>query len=160
MDSLKIEIRYAMLITLLMLLWLAVEFMVGLHEEPLIVYHPIVTMFALIIPIVCARMAVNEKIELLGGKITFGQAFLTGFLVAFFAAVLSVPSQLIFNKLINPDFFSNMIIYSVKMGKAKSYEEAAMYFNPTSYIIQAGLGTLVFGTLIALIMAWRMRTEK
>ncbi|MBP6731564.1 MAG: DUF4199 domain-containing protein [Chitinophagales bacterium] len=160
MDSLRIEIRYAMLVTLLMLLWLAVEFMVGLHEEPLIAYHPIVTMFALIIPIVCARMAVNEKIELLGGKITFGQAFLTGFLVAFFAAVLSVPSELIFNKLINPDFFSNMIIYSVKMGKAKSYEEAAMYFNLTSYIIQTGLGTLVFGTLIALIMAWRMRTDK
>lgn len=159
MNNLRIEFKYAILISLLMLLWLALEFMVGLHEEPLMAYHPIVTWFALLIPIVCARMAVKEKMEQLGDKITFKQAFLTGFLVAFFAAVLAIPCQLTFNKLINPDFFSNMIIYAVNTGKAKSYEEAALYFNPTSYIIQAGLGTLVFGTIIAAITAWRMRTN-
>ena len=165
LTNFRIEIRYAVLITLLMLLWLAVEFMVGLHDV-YIQYHPYVTMFALIIPIVCSRMAVQERIEQLNGKITFKEAFLTGFLIAFFAAVLAVPSQIIFHKLINPDFFDSMISYTVKraetlnMDTSKARKEAEMYFNLTSYIVQSGLGTLVFGTLIALVMAWRMRTVK
>ncbi len=164
MANFRIEIRYAVLITLLMLLWLAVEFMVGLHEEPLMQYHPIVTLFALIIPIVCARLAIRDKLEMLNGKISFKQAFVTGFLIAFFAAVLSIPAQVIFHKVINPDFFDNMIGYAVKRAESlhvdmnKARQEAELYFNLTSYIIQSGLGTLVFGTIIAAIMAWRMKT--
>jgi len=164
MSNFRIEIKYAVLISLLMLLWLSIEFMVGLHEDPLIQYHRYVTMLALIIPIVSARMAVRDKLDLLNGKISFKQAFLTGFLIAFFAAVLSIPSQVIFHKLINPDFFDNMINYSAKragslqMDMSKARQEAEMYFNLTSYIIQSGLGTLVFGTVIAAVMAWRMKT--
>lgn len=163
MANFRIEIRYAVLITLLMLLWLSLEFMVGLHDQ-YIQYHPYITMFALIIPIVCARMAIRDKLDMLNGKITFREAFMTGFLVAFFAAVLAVPSQVIFHKLINPDFFDNMVDYASKraenlnMDVVKARQDAEMYFNLTSYIIQSGLGTLVFGTIVAAIMAWRMRT--
>lgn len=164
MANFRIEIRYAVLITLLMLLWLATEFMVGLHEEPLIKYHPYVTMFALVIPIVCARLAIRDKLEMLNGKISFREAFITGFIIAFFAAVLSIPSQVIFHKLINPDFFDNMIGYAAKradtlhMDVNKARQDAEVYFNLTSYIIQSGLGTLVFGTFVAAVMAWRMKT--
>ncbi len=164
MASFRIEIRYAVLITLLMLLWLAVEFMVGLHEEPLIQYHPYVTMFALIIPIVCARLAIRDKLEMLNGRISFKQAFVTGFLIAFFAAVLSIPLQVVFHKIINPDFFDSMIDYATKRAEtlnediAKARQEAEVYFNLTSYIIQSGLGTLVFGSIIAAVVAWRMKT--
>ena len=163
MTNFRLEIRYAVLITLLMLLWLCVEYMIGLHDK-FIAYHPYITMFALIIPVVCARMAVKEKLDLLNGKLSFKEAFITGFLIAFFAAVLSIPSQIIFHKVINPDFFDSMIDYAGKraetlqMDVSKAREEASMYFNLTSYIIQAGLGTLVFGTIIAAFMAWRMKT--
>jgi len=164
MSNLRIETRYAVLISLLMLLWLAVEFMIGLHDS-YIQYHPYVTLLAIFIPIICSRMAIMEKTEMLNGKISFKQAFTTGFLIAFFAAVLAIPSQVIFHKLINPDFFDSMIAYAGKraeglnMDRAKAVEEAKMYFNLTSYIIQSGLGTLVIGTLISLFMAWRMKTE-
>ncbi len=151
---------------LLTLLWLAVEFMVGLHEEPLIKYHPYITLLAFIIPVVVTRMAIQEKTESLDGKITFKQAFAAGFLVAFFAAVLAIPTQFIFHKLVNPDFFSSMIDYSmkraeeIKIDPGKARQEAEMYFNLTSYIVQSGLATLVVGTIVAAIMAMRMRTVK
>ena len=57
-----------------------------------------------------------------------------------------------------------MIDYAVKradtlyVDAAKARQEAEMYFNLTSYIIQSGLGTLVFGTIIAAVVAWRMKT--
>ena len=68
LQKIRLELRYAMLITLLMLLWLALEFMVGLHDT-YIQYHPYVTMFAILIPVVCSRMALKEKQELHNGKL-------------------------------------------------------------------------------------------
>ena len=164
MANFRIEIRYAVLATLLMLLWLSLEFMIGLHDR-YIQFHPYITMFSLIIPFVCTRLAIRDKRDFLNGKITFTQAFVTGFFIAFFAAVLSIPSQVIFHRLINPDFFDNMIDYAAKraenlnMDVVQARQDAEMYFNLTSYIIQSVLGTLVFGTIIALIMAWRMQTK-
>jgi hypothetical protein len=158
LQKIRLELRYAMLITLLMLLWLALEFMVGLHDA-YIQYHPYVTMFAILIPVVCSRMALREKQELHNGKLPFKSALRTGMLITAFSAALAVPSQLIFHYLINPDFFDNMIKYSVQHGK-QNMEQATMYFNLTSYMVQSVIGTLVLGTIINFIMAWRMRTDR
>lgn len=161
----KIEIRYAVLISLLMLLWLCLEFMIGLQDK-YISYHPYVTMLSLIIPIVCSRMVLVEKLEELNGKIDFKQGLKIGVTVAVFAAFLSVPVQLAFHYLINPDFFDDMRAYAINramllgMDVAKAKAEAVSYFNLTSYILQSFFGTLIFGSIIAAIMAWRMKTDK
>lgn len=60
--KLPLELRYALLISFSMLLWLAVETLVGLHDK-YINLHPVVTMFAMLIPIVFSHMAVKEKKE-------------------------------------------------------------------------------------------------
>ena len=162
--NLRIEIRYAVLISLLMLLWLSLEFMIGLHDT-FIDYHPYVTMLALIIPVVCSRLALTAKKEELNNKLTFKQAFATGFLTSLFAAILSIPVQLTFHFLINPDFFDNMIANSVKhaelmkMHVAQAKLQAQQYFSLNSYIVMSFFGTLIFGTIIAFVMARIMRTE-
>lgn len=165
MGNSRIEIRYAVLISLLMLLWLALEFLVGLHDT-FIAYHPYITMLALIIPVVCARLAVKEKTEELNGRINFKQAFTTGAIVAALAAVFSLPVQVVFHLLINPDFFDNMIASAVKRAElnhldvAAASADATAYFNLQSYLLMSFAGTLIFGLLIAAFMAWRMRTIK
>ena len=164
MDNLKIEIRYAVLISLLTLLWLSVEFMVGLHDV-YIAYHMYTNWLALLIPVVCIRMALNEKADQQNGRLSFKQGFGSGFMVAFFAAVLAVPVQVIFHKLINPDYFDTMIqvavnhAENVKQNGMRAREEAALYYNLTSYIIQSGLLMLVFGTIVAAISAWFARND-
>ena len=163
--NLRIEIRYAALISIVTLLWLVVEYWVGLHDR-YIRFHPYVTLLALAIPVVCTILAVKEKINVADGELNFRQVFMTGFFIALFSAVFSIPCQLIFQKLINPGFCQTMIRYSVQRAatlgidviKAKS--QAEMYFNLTSYLTQCFFGTLFFGTIIALIIAWRMRTVK
>ncbi len=161
----KLEIRFAVLMSLLMLLWLSLEFMVGLHNA-YIPYHPYVTMLSLFIPIVCSRMVLLEKTEQLNGKIDFKQGFKTGLTVVLFAAVLSIPVQLTFHYLINPDFFDDMRAYSIKrammlgLDVVKAKADAVSFFNLTSYLLQSFFGTLIFGSLIAAVMAWRMRTDK
>lgn len=163
--NLHIEIRFAVLISLLMLLWLILEYVVGLHDR-FIQYHPAITLFALVIPVACSYLAIKEKTIQLSGAITFKQAFETGFFIAVFAAVLTVPTQFMFHKLVNPDFFRTMIDYScaraasLHMDVPKAKEEATMYFNLPSYIVQCFFSTLFFGVIISLVMAWRMRTVK
>lgn len=165
MSNLRIELRYAMLISLLMLLWLAVEFLVGLHDT-YIAYHPYFTLLALIIPVVCSRMAVTDKTEELNGRINFKQAFTTGTIVAVLAALFSVPVQLVFHFLINPDFFTGMIDHAIRHAElnnldvSKATADATAYFNLQSYLLMSFIGTLVFGLLLAAFMAWRMRTVK
>lgn len=152
-----LELRYALLISFTMLLWLAVEALVGLHDK-YIQWHPVVTMFALVIPIVFSRMAIKEKREALGGQISFKQAFITGLIIASLTALLAVPSQVVFHMWINPDFFDSMIAAAVAHGIGAS--EAAKYFNLTSYMVQSAFGSLIFGSLLALVMAFIFRTKK
>ncbi len=163
MNNFRIEIRYAVLSGLLMLLWLATGFMIGLQDEPLIIYHNYLTLFILLILLfVCIRLAIRDKAETLNGKLNFKEAFITGFLLSFFAAVLSVPCQIIFHKLINPDFFDTMISTLIHRATDanKARAEAEMYINLTSHIVQSGLETLVIGTLITAALAWRINTKE
>lgn len=156
----RIELRYAMLISLLMLLWLSGEFMIGFQDNPqLIPFHPVVSFFSIIIPVVCGWLTVRDKREMLDDKITFGQAFVAGFVTTAFAAMLSIPVQLVFHYFINPDYFITMINFAVEQKKA-TYDAAQVYFNLKSYIFQSVLGTLVVGSMVALVMAWRMSTPK
>lgn len=156
--KMPLELRYALLISFSMLLWLALEALLGLHDK-YIAYHPYISMLAVFIPIVFSSMAVKEKRENMGGNITFKQAFITGLIITVLTALLAVPSQFIFHYWINPDFFDNMISYTVQHGKS-SPAQAAMYFNLTSYIAQSVFGTLLFGSVVALIVALLMRTKK
>lgn len=157
--NLKIQIRYAVLITLLMLLWLSLEYMIGLQDE-YVAYHPYVTMLALIIPVYGIRKALKDIQDEEPRPLPFRQAFMIGFIITIMAAVLSIPTQLIFHQLINPDFFQNMKDYAVKHAAElnedveKAKRTADLYFNLSSYILQAVIGTLISGTLISLALAW------
>ncbi len=148
-----------------MLLWQTLEYLVGLQDR-FIQYHPAITLFSLAIPVGSSYLAIKEKAIQLGGTITFKQAFITGFFIAVFTAVLTVPTQFMFHNLVNPDFFQTMIDYStaraasLHMNIPKAKEEATMYFNLPSYIVQCFFSTLFFGVIISLVMAWRMRTVK
>lgn len=164
--NLRIELKYAVLITLLMLLWLSAEFMVGLHEGDLIAYHPYVTILAVFIPIVCTVLAIREKRELYNGSISFQQALVSGLVITGICTLTAPIVQWVFSNLINPDFFTNMIDYAVARAKlynadsAQSRELAEQYFNAKSYTIQSVIGTAFIGTLTSVAVAIVNRSKK
>lgn len=164
MSAFRTEIKYALLISLLTLLWLAMEYMLGL-QDTYIQFHWYCSLLAIAIPILCIQRAIEEKRQTQDGHITFKQALLTGFMTTFFAAVLSAPIQVIFHQLINPYFFETMMTYTLSRAQHlhlninEARQEAELYFNLTSYIIQSGFGTLFLGTIIALFWSGRMKTE-
>ena len=158
MENFRIEMRYAVLISLLMLLWLSLEYMIGIQDK-FIQWQPYVNLLSFVVlPSICIRLALRDKLDQDDKKSAFKDIFLVGFLVSFFAAVLSIIVQLVFFKLINPDFFDAMIEYQTGMGKLH-HEEAHLYFNLAATIIRAGFLTLLLGTIASAIWAARLRND-
>ncbi len=156
--NIKIELRYAMLNSILMLLWLSVEFLIGLQDN-FIAWHPYVSILSVVIPIFCYRMAIKEKTESLRGGISVRKAFISGLIITLISCVLVLPVQFIFHKLVNPAFFDTMIQYASQTGNQKP-EEAAKYFNFPFYVAESVLITFFEGIIISIILAMGMRTRK
>jgi len=157
--SIKIEFRYAVLNSLLVLLWLILEYTIGL-QDAFISWHPYMTLIiTFVIDIATYRMALNEKIEQKFGKLSFGGAFMSGLLITIFACILTIPLQLGFLKLVNPDFFQTMLLYTTKTSKI-TLEEAARYINLNAYMMDSVIETFIFGIITSLVLAFRMRTIK
>ena len=81
--SLRIELRYAILSALILLLFLILEFVAG-FQDTLIAYHPYVSLLAFIIPVFTYRMALIEKIDQKFGKLTLAQAVFCGLITTLF----------------------------------------------------------------------------
>jgi hypothetical protein len=156
--NIKIELRYAVLTSLVMLLWLIIEYTVGLQDTYIALQPYVSIIMATLIPVVTYRLALIDKLEQNFGKLTFGQAFGSGLLITIFSGLLLIPIQIGFHKLINPDFFETLILYTSTHSNRR-VEEVAMFINLKSYIAATVGISLVIGTVVSLILAFRMRTE-
>ncbi len=153
----KTEIKWGLIFALVALLWVALEYAVGLHGK-YISMHPILTNLFIIPAVIMMVLAIREKRRVLGGRITFTQAFLCGLGVSVVVAVLSPLTQYIFHRFINPRFFENAIAFAVSTAKM-TLDQANSYFNLQSYMLQASLGAIVAGVITSLILAAIMRTK-
>lgn len=148
-----------------MLLWISLEYMVGLHDK-LSDLYAYITPFSISIIIFCCYRAYREKLRTQPSEIPFSQLFIAGFLLALFAAILTVPVQLIFHSLINPDFFQSMIDNAghkaMAMGEDKEAAKQAFarLFNLPMFMFLYSTITFVVGTIVAMVLAWQMNTSK
>jgi hypothetical protein len=151
------EIKWALLFTGMMLIWMTLEKMAGLHGEH-IDKHPIYTNLVAIPAILLYVFALREKKKILGERITYKQAFVSGFFVSLFIALLAPLSQYFTITYITPDFFPNAQKYAVENG-LMTEEGAANYFNLKSYMVQSAVGALIMGVVTTAIAALFIRTK-
>ena len=81
-------------------------------------------------------------------------------MITFFVAILSPPAQWIISEIITPEYFPNVIAYSVASGYHNSLEEAQAYFNLENYMIQSVVGALVMGVITSVVVAFVIRSKK
>ncbi|HEX8998424.1 MAG TPA: DUF4199 domain-containing protein [Blastocatellia bacterium] len=153
----KTEIKWGVIFTIVGLLWMVLERVSGLHDK-YIHLHPFLTNLFALPAIIMMVLAIKEKKRLLGGKISFTQAFLCGLAVSVVVAALSPLAQWITARVISPNYFPNAINYAVQAG-LQTREQAEAFFNLNSYMLQASLGALVMGILTTLIIAAFVRTK-
>jgi hypothetical protein len=103
------------------------------------------------------------------GQLTYGQALLTGFLVALTVGVVMAILGLVYTTLINPGYNDYMVTEGKKAllieggspgDIANGIANLQKQFTPSVQAMQALVGQTVAGTLIALVMAAFTRSTK
>ena len=145
------ELKYALIFAVMQLAWLELEFVSGLqtlHKD----IHQVVSVLVAIPTAVIMVIGIQAKKKKLGGTISFQQSFRTGVYISIIGALFSPLTMLIFDKLINPDFFTDFQNYVIGKGMM-NVEQAKEYFNLKNYMIQSALGAMVMGTVSTGIIA-------
>ena len=103
------------------------------------------------------------------GRFSYGQALLTGFLIALTVGLVMAVLGLIYTSMINPGYADYMVAEGKRamLSEGKSPEDIAKgvadlhtQFAPSMQVIQALAGQTAAGTVISLIMGIFVKTKK
>ncbi len=153
MKNFKIEVKWAFIFIGSLLLWMLLERLVGLHDK-YIDKHQYLTMLYSIVAIALYVFALLDKRKnFFNGAMTYKQGIITGLIITVVVTIFSPLTQWIISNVITPDYFKNVIQYSVETGYHKSVADAKAQFNLKSYIIQSTIGALIMGIVTTAIVA-------
>ena len=149
----KTEIKWAIIFAIVMLMWMTLEKLTGLHSKH-IDKHPMYTNFFSIPAIAVYVFALLSKRKTdYNGIMSYKQGVMAGIIITIFVTILSPLIQLITSTIITPDYFPNVIEYSVNQG-LMTEEGAKNAFNLKSYTIQETIGAFVMGVITTIIVAF------
>jgi hypothetical protein len=153
MNNYRIEIKWALIFVAMMLIWMAMERIAGFHDTH-IDKHAIVTNLIAIPAIAIYVLALLDKRNnFYGGFMSYKQGFISGLIITLIVMLFTPFIQYITSTIITPDYFTNMIEYSVREGKMQQ-GEAEEFFNLRSYMIQASIGAPVMGLVTTAVVAF------
>ena len=159
MNKFSIEIKWGIIFTIAALLWMYIEKALGWHDE-LISKHAIYTNIFAVVAIVVYVLALRDKkLNFYNGQITWTQGFISGVIVSVVVAILAPLAQYVTHEFITPNYFENVITYSVE-NDMMNQEGAEAYFSLTSYMMQAAFGALAMGVVTSAIVALFVKSKK
>jgi hypothetical protein len=158
MNKYRTEIKWGLIFTAMMILWMIGERLTGLHGEN-IDQHAIWTNAILVPALTIYWLALRDKREnSYGGKMTWAQGFKAGAIITAVVTVLTPLTQWLTSAVISPDYFANAIEYGVSSGTT-TQEAAEAFFNMKNYIIMSFIGSIVMGLVSAAIIALFVRRK-
>lgn len=160
MKSIKIEIKWAIIFSVMGLVWMLLEKWSGLHDK-YIDYHLYLTnLFAIPAIWVMILALKDKKKNFYNNNIDYKQGLISGIILSLFIAALSPLTQWITSFVITPAYFPNVIKRSVEIGYYKTTAEAAANFNYKNYAIQGAIAAFVMGVVTTAIAMIFIRTKK
>ena len=152
MKRFGIEIKWGIIFTIVTLIWMWMEKLLGWHDEH-IDKHRFYTMFFAIPAILVYVLALLDKRKnYFNGKMTWVQGFITGLGITVVVAVLSPLTQYIISEFITPNYFENAIAHAVENEKM-DLVFAKEYFNLKNYIWQSLMSAVGMGVFTSAIVA-------
>lgn len=159
MHRFKLEIKWAVIFMLSLLLWMVLERAAGLHDRN-IHLHQYLTMLYVIPAVWIYVLALKDiKKKFYAEAMNFTQGLVSGLIITVTVAVFSPLLQWIISYVITPDYFKNVIEYSVKTGYMESQAAAEAHFNFKSYVYSSVLFALISGVITSLVVAFFVRTK-
>jgi len=159
MKNIKIEFKWAIIFSVMGLLWMLLEKLAGLHST-YIDYHLYLTnLFAIPAIWVMVLALKDKKKSYYHGQMSYKQGLLSGIYLSLLIALISPLTQWITSYIITPEYFPNIIKRSVEIGYYKSTVEAQSNFNYASYAVQGAIGALIMGITTTAIAMIFLRTK-
>jgi len=159
MKNIKIELKWAIIFTVVALIWMVLEKLFGLHDKYLDYHLYLTNLFAIPAIIVMVMALKDKKKNSYGGDMGYKQGLISGIILSVFIALLSPASQWITSFVISPEYFPNVINRSVELGYFKTIAEAEANFNYQNYAIQGAIGALLMGIITTAIAMIFIRTK-
>lgn len=152
MKNLKIEVKWAFVFIIMQLTWMLMERVLGFHDDK-IDKHALVSSFIFIPSILVYVLALLDKRKnFYNGYMNYLQGFITGLFITLFVSIVSPLTQIIVSTLISPDYFTNVINYSVEK-EIMNRDEAEAYFNLNNYVYLTIIATPIMGILTSALVA-------
>ncbi len=158
MNTARIEFKWALIFALTTLAWTAIEKTSGLHDVKIAQHEQYALFFTIPAFVIYVFSMLDKKRNGFGGKMSFRQGFGSGLLLSAFIALLSPLTMYLSLRVISPDFLGNMIRYIVEKGFMKQ-DQAELYFNLRSYIIQGIANSMGMGVFISAITAFFVKSR-
>ena len=147
-----IEMKWAFFFIIMMVLWMVMEKLVGLHDV-YIEQHAIYTNFVAIPAIIIYYLALKEKRELFyRGHMSYTQGLIAGLFITLIITAITPAMQFVVSTFITTSYFHNAAKYAVEQ-EFMTAAKAAEYFNLKNYILQATLSAPIMGIITSLVVA-------
>lgn len=152
MFSLKTEIKWAFIFILALLTWTLIEMLSGLHSSRIHLHPNVTNLFAIVAIVIYVKALKDKRDHDFNGQLTYKEGLISGSIITVIVTLFSPLSQVIIHQIISPNYFKNMINYSVNNNLMTALE-AETYFELKNYIIISVIGALVMGLVTTLIVA-------
>jgi Mn2+/Fe2+ NRAMP family transporter len=152
MKKFGIEIKWGIIFTIVMLLWMWMEKMLGWHDEHIDKQRFYTLLFAVPAILIYVLALLDKRKNHFNEKMTWVQGFITGLGITLVVAALSPLTQYIVSEIITPNYFENAIDYAVKSGELDRVR-AQEYFNLKNYIWQSLMSAVGMGVFTSAIVA-------
>lgn len=160
MKNITIEIKWALIFSGAVLLWMVLEKISGLHGK-YIDYHLYLTNLFAIPAIWLIVLALKDKKkQFYSGQMSYKQGLISGIILSVIIALISPLTQWITSNIITPEYFPNVIKRSVELGYFNSTAEAEANFNYANYAKQGAVGALLMGIITTAIAMIFIKTKK
>ncbi|MGK4568930.1 DUF4199 domain-containing protein [Flavobacterium sp. 3HN19-14] len=157
MKKFSVEIKWAIIFTIVSLLWVFGEKMTGLHDLH-IDRQPLYATFFAIPALVIYVLALQEKKKkIFNGQITWTQAFISGTFLALFITILNPLVQYISYEIISPNYFKMISAYRIAHKVPVTTTDSL--YNIKSYIMQGILNCMSLGVVTSAIVALFIKTK-
>ena len=152
------EIKWGLIFTIIALLWMVFERMMGWHGENISQHATMTNLFAIPAIVVYVIALLDKRKNDFGGIMTWRQGFLSGLIITLVVVVLSPLAQYLTHTIISPEYFANVIEYTVSEGQM-TREEAEEYFSLSNYTMQSAIGGLIMGIVTSAVVAFFVKKK-
>ncbi len=152
------EIKWGLIFTIVALLWMVFERLMGWHGENIAQHATMTNFFAIPAILVYVLALLDKRKNDLGGIMTWGQGFTSGLIITLVVVILSPLAQYLTHTIITPEYFTNVIEYAVDSGNM-TREEAEGYFSLSNYMMQSAIGGLIMGIVTSAVVAFFVKKK-